>query len=269
MCKKILGVLALLPLILMSIAVIVLVDLTDMHGVNIPSAYWLHIATTILGVILTFVAMIFFLRHVCNNPAFSTGERVLWGILFLFLNVLIYPVYWYKYTYGEKNIETIDLSDSRFAEEEEELDHIREYEAVRSSRSYYYERPKAFAGELSAGEKKKTFDRNWLTALTVVSTELLVIYVIGLIVCLNVMEVESFFSILFLVEVIIGALLAWFGVVSVATVVFIIDVSEQKKISSTMSVIWSVLFTVIGFLVFPVYWFLHVRGTSERGNYEI
>lgn len=50
-----------------------------------------------IGVILTFVLMVWYMVKACKNPYLSTGMKVLWCFLLYFFNLFIYPVFWFIY----------------------------------------------------------------------------------------------------------------------------------------------------------------------------
>ncbi len=56
----------------------------------------------LIGVVMTFVMMIWYMIKTCKNPEFSTGIKVLWCALLYCFNMFIFPVYWFMYVRKEE-----------------------------------------------------------------------------------------------------------------------------------------------------------------------
>lgn len=62
---------------------------------------FLIIGVEFIGVILTFVIMIWYIVKVFKNPELSTGMKILWCFLLYSFNLFIYPVFWFIYIRNE------------------------------------------------------------------------------------------------------------------------------------------------------------------------
>ncbi len=55
----------------------------------------------LIGVILTFVMMIWYMIKTYKNPEFTTGMKILWFALLYCFNLFAFPVYWFMYVRKE------------------------------------------------------------------------------------------------------------------------------------------------------------------------
>lgn len=55
----------------------------------------------LIGVILTFVVMIWYMIKTYKNPEFTTGMKILWFVLLYCFNLFVFPVYWFMYVRKE------------------------------------------------------------------------------------------------------------------------------------------------------------------------
>lgn len=56
----------------------------------------------LIGVVMTFVMMIWYMIKTCKNPEFSTGMKILWCALLYCFNLIAFPVYWFMYVRKEE-----------------------------------------------------------------------------------------------------------------------------------------------------------------------
>lgn len=106
--KKILiGVLAFLPIIATAVLIIyMLVNFlpemlrleSEYHGDIPPEVFFFNMTGFIItAVVLGLVhlgLMIFFIIHAINNTRVKTEERIIWVLLFIFVNSIAFPIYW-------------------------------------------------------------------------------------------------------------------------------------------------------------------------------
>lgn len=106
--KKILiGVLAFLPIIATAVLIIyMLVNFlpemlrleSEYRGDIPPEVFFFNMTGFIItAVVLGFVhlgLMIFFIIHAINNTRVKTEERIIWVLLFIFVNSIAFPIYW-------------------------------------------------------------------------------------------------------------------------------------------------------------------------------
>jgi hypothetical protein len=53
-------------------------------------------------VFITMIMQLIFLIHALRNSALPEYKRVLWALaIFLFMGIIVMPIYWYKYIYPE------------------------------------------------------------------------------------------------------------------------------------------------------------------------
>ncbi len=86
--KIILLLASLLPLISM-----ILAGLTVAFTANFNMVY-------VFGVLyyISFITLdVLYIIDICRNPEFTSSQRLLWGVMIIFANIVIYPVYWYIY----------------------------------------------------------------------------------------------------------------------------------------------------------------------------
>lgn len=55
---------------------------------------WMIILMALMG-IFTFGLLIYYIIHVVNNKAIDSNERLVWILVFIFANMIGYPIYWY------------------------------------------------------------------------------------------------------------------------------------------------------------------------------
>lgn len=86
--KIILLLVSLLPLISM-----ILAGLTAAFTANFNMVY-------VFGVLyyVSFITLdVLYIIDICRNPEFTSSQRLLWSVMIIFANIVIYPVYWYIY----------------------------------------------------------------------------------------------------------------------------------------------------------------------------
>lgn len=105
--KIVIGILAFLPLIASAVLVIYMLinfvpDMLRMEheysGEIPPEAFFAHMAGFIISAVvlglLHIGLMIYFIVHAINNKAVKTEERIVWVLLFIFVNTIAFPIYW-------------------------------------------------------------------------------------------------------------------------------------------------------------------------------
>lgn len=101
--KNILGIFTFLPVILLMIylaAILVLVrDALVFKDEDMPfpilgDMLWLIILALILG-LLSFGLMVYYIIHAINNTQIDNNEKIIWVLLFVIVNVVSFPIYWY------------------------------------------------------------------------------------------------------------------------------------------------------------------------------
>lgn len=48
-----------------------------------------------MAILISFGLMIYYIVHVVNNKKIDSNERLVWILVFIFANMIGYPVYWY------------------------------------------------------------------------------------------------------------------------------------------------------------------------------
>lgn len=51
----------------------------------------------LIGVIMCWVDIIWFIVLTCKRKDWDTSEKVIWSIVLYMLNIFVFPVYWYLY----------------------------------------------------------------------------------------------------------------------------------------------------------------------------
>ncbi len=106
--KKIfIGILAFLPLIASAVLIVYMLinfvpDMLRMEheysGDVPPEAFFVHMTGFILSAVvlglLHIGLMIYFIVHAINNKQVKTEERIIWVLLFIFVNTIAFPIYW-------------------------------------------------------------------------------------------------------------------------------------------------------------------------------
>lgn len=64
----------------------------DIGWIILILAYLLILAV----VVVTWVDIIWFIIIVCRKREWTTDKKVIWGLLIYFLNVFVFPVFWWK-----------------------------------------------------------------------------------------------------------------------------------------------------------------------------
>ena len=68
-----------------------------------PSPAWIAVVFPLhfLTIILIWVLMIFYIIHVVKNQRLSKDQRVLWILLFVFVNIIAMLIYYFMYIWKE------------------------------------------------------------------------------------------------------------------------------------------------------------------------
>lgn len=104
--KKVLScILSFIPAISLFIAIVTIIvfSIKAETNVNFFDLYLVILmsALVILAVVSCYAVMIFYMVKACKNPNLTTGTKVLWCVLLYFLNIFIFPVFWFKYLKNE------------------------------------------------------------------------------------------------------------------------------------------------------------------------
>ena len=101
--KIILGIFTFLPFILLVLYFGTIVLLVrdalvyrdeDMPFPIVGDVLWLVIMALLAG-LLSFGLMIYYIIHAINNPQVDNNEKIVWVLLFVLVNVVSFPIYWY------------------------------------------------------------------------------------------------------------------------------------------------------------------------------
>lgn len=102
--KIVLGIFTLLPFIVFPFilwqivySILTLVDISE-HGEPEPREVLLIVFSFAVPIILLAISslalLIFYIVHAVTNKEIGAGERVLWILLFLFVGIIVFPIYW-------------------------------------------------------------------------------------------------------------------------------------------------------------------------------
>lgn len=93
--------LSFLPLIFLIISMIGIIKLAAVESQTLYGAEALgamfYVFCAFVAVVLCYGVMIWYIIKTCKNPEFTTGTKVGWGVALYFLNVFVFPVYWFMY----------------------------------------------------------------------------------------------------------------------------------------------------------------------------
>jgi hypothetical protein len=70
----------------------------------ILSAVFSFIFPIIMLSLLSLGLFIFYIVHVAMNKSFDTSERIIWILLFLFVGIMVFPVYWFMRIWTESEV---------------------------------------------------------------------------------------------------------------------------------------------------------------------
>lgn len=87
--------LTMIPLVIMMILVAIYGD-KQLHGAEAVLAFSL-LGAVIIGVVLTFVLMVWYMIRTWKDFYLSTGMKILWTALLYCCNIFVYPVFWFMY----------------------------------------------------------------------------------------------------------------------------------------------------------------------------
>lgn len=132
--KIILGIISLLPIIFIAAYFIWFISFfADMmntagHRQNNPDSMPPYFIKNILwmmmlvglSMLISVGLMIYYIIHVVNNKSIDSNERIVWILVFIFINIIGYPVYWYMRIWKD-NKQTLPLTVS--ANAGNEVDH--------------------------------------------------------------------------------------------------------------------------------------------------
>lgn len=102
MKKALSCILSFLPLILTMGPLFILMILTaiygdkTLHGAEVVFAFAL-LAAVVIGVILTFVMMVWYIIKTWKDFYLSTGMKILWTALLYCCNIFVFPIFWFLY----------------------------------------------------------------------------------------------------------------------------------------------------------------------------
>lgn len=57
-----------------------------------------------MAMLISFALMIYYIVHVVNNKRIDSNERLVWILVFIFANMIGYPIYWYMRIWKEDNL---------------------------------------------------------------------------------------------------------------------------------------------------------------------
>jgi di/tricarboxylate transporter len=105
--KIIIGIFSLLPLVLFlcymgTIISLILSQLRDGYSddynfnrfEDTRTAVGIVISAILMGLV-SLGALIYFIVHAVNNAFVKQDERIIWIILFVFVGMIVFPIYWY------------------------------------------------------------------------------------------------------------------------------------------------------------------------------
>jgi hypothetical protein len=116
--KIILGIFTFLPFILMVLYFGTIVLLVrdalvyrdeDMPFPIVGDVLWLVIMALLAG-LLSFGLMIYYIIHAINNPQVDNNEKIVWVLLFVLVNVVSFPIYWYMRIWKRQEIVTMSAT---------------------------------------------------------------------------------------------------------------------------------------------------------------
>jgi len=62
------------------------------------------VSAIIMG-LLSLGVLVFFIIHAINNPIVKSDERIIWILLFIFLGMVVFPIYWYMKIWKQPTVE--------------------------------------------------------------------------------------------------------------------------------------------------------------------
>jgi hypothetical protein len=104
--KKIwIGILSVLPLlsgfafIIYMLTTFTTLPFWELDNSDIPPPWFISrmIGFVIIGLIIAFIhlgLMIYFIVHAMSNPQVKSEERIIWILVFIFINSIGFPIYW-------------------------------------------------------------------------------------------------------------------------------------------------------------------------------
>ena len=66
----------------------------EMPGYFFSNMIWMIIWVALMG-IFSLGLLIYYIVHVVNNKAIDSNERLVWILVFIFANMMGFPIYWY------------------------------------------------------------------------------------------------------------------------------------------------------------------------------
>lgn len=72
----------------------------EMPDYFLGNMIWMIILIALMG-IFTFGLFIYYVVHVVNNKTIDSNERLVWILVFLFANMMGFPIYWYMRIWRE------------------------------------------------------------------------------------------------------------------------------------------------------------------------
>ena len=78
-------------------------------GSEFPAAFTSNIIGIVVSAIimglLSLGVLVFFIIHAINNPIVKSDERIIWILLFIFLGMVVFPIYWYMKIWKQPTVE--------------------------------------------------------------------------------------------------------------------------------------------------------------------
>lgn len=116
--KIILGIFTFLPFVLLVLYFGTIVLLVrdalvfrdeDMPFPIVGDVLWLVIMALMAG-LLSFGLMVYYIIHAINNPQMDNNEKIVWVLLFVLVNVVSFPIYWYMKIWKRHEIVTMSAT---------------------------------------------------------------------------------------------------------------------------------------------------------------
>lgn len=111
--KIILGIITLLPFIFMGAYLVwfmsFFVQMSNNAGMHDPDAMprqvfgnmiWMFLFLG-MAMLISIGLMIYYVVHAVNNKKIDSNERLVWILVFIFANMIGYPIYWYMRIWKE------------------------------------------------------------------------------------------------------------------------------------------------------------------------
>lgn len=105
--RIILGIITLLPFVFMAAYFVwfmsFFIQMSENFGTRDPEAMpnmmlgnmgWMFLFLG-MSMLISFGLLIYYIIHAVNNKAIDSNERLVWILVFIFANMIGYPVYWY------------------------------------------------------------------------------------------------------------------------------------------------------------------------------